>query len=152
MAEVDKVKFVQINIKYDLWDEKYQKILFINDHQVDINKKMTKDEILKALRLLRLNNIFLKIPNQEDGFFYIEIEVMLNPINKEKMEEVRKWVAETSTTVPSDLMGAIARPLTSRLFADLFEQVVKGQANATTWRIQEKSTNFQWKDLREFKN
>lgn len=145
-------KQIQLVSKYDLWEETFT-LFLVSDGIVLKKQTYTKiAEVIKSLDPLIATDV-MAIPSSINSgqSFFLRVELSLNPIEKEKMQEVQKWVRENSTAAASGFSGIISRPVSGKMFADLFSQVAQGQDNAATWRVSAESAPMLWKDLRESK-
>ena len=66
-------------------------------------------------------------------------ELLFDPIEKARMEEIRKWVAENDQVPPPDAASLSSvlpapRSASSRLFNRIFEQYASGSSLAATWK------------------
>jgi hypothetical protein len=80
-------------------------------------------------------------------------EILFDPIEKARMEEVRKWVAENVQPGPPDTASLSSglpapRSATSRLFNKIFEQYAAGASVAAAWKQTVASKPFKPDELR----
>jgi hypothetical protein len=78
---------------------------------------------------------------------------LLDPIEKARMEEIRKWVAENDRPSPPDATSLSAglpapRSTSARLFNRIFEQYAAGASVAATWKQTVSSKPFKLEELR----
>jgi hypothetical protein len=64
----------------------------------------------------------------------LKAHVLLNPIERERLDRIREWVKDNSSYVP--LEGAATSPETgaNAIFNRIFEQYVAGEDLAAQWR------------------
>lgn len=81
----------------------------------------------------------------------VKASVILNPIAKEKMKNIRKWVAQNSIANPIDPNSGRAiknvHSTGDSLFNKIFEQFSSGSALAGTWQVSEASNEFYFSEL-----
>jgi hypothetical protein len=129
---------VEMALKYDLWDENFRLT-------VTVDRRVVRDELLpdveQALALLhdtRLPDLFTPDDLTSAASYRIEAEVLLNPIDRERMERVRKWVAENSAHAPTDptrpdTSAPVGASMSNALFNSIFEQYASGTSVAAAW-------------------
>ena len=103
----------------------------------------TVEEALAWLIDLRLPKLFA-VPSAPGGPLTLHAEVLLNPIERERMEQIRKWVKENSSYVPLDgagVRGSAPASGSNAVFNRIFEQYA-GQDVAAEWRQEIVSAPF----------
>ena len=133
---------VEIALKYDLWDERFQVELSINGAAANAPGLRTVEEAVSWLSDLRLPGLF-DVP-AGGGTFTLQAETLLNPIEHERLERIREWVKENSSYVP---LGGGARGTTpesgsNAIFNRIFEQYAAGDDVAAQWRREVVSAPF----------
>jgi len=146
-AQIVQQRAVEIAVRYDLWDERFAMHVLIDGVESEVRTLQNPDDMLAVLLKLRLRGLFTVTKDAVQQVHTITTEVLLNPIDRERMEMIRKWVAE-NTAGPTD-MGAH----TSRngweidIFNRIFEQYAKGADIAAVWRETSTSQPFAVEDL-----
>lgn len=134
---------VEIALKYDLWDERFQVEMRVNGTAVTPPVLRTVEEALAWLADLRLPKLFAVLPTPAASLT-LHAEALLNPIERERMEQIRKWVQENSSYVPLDgagSRGTTPAPGSNAVFNRIFEQYA-GQDVAAEWRQEIVSAPF----------
>jgi hypothetical protein len=132
----------QIALQYDLWDERFHVELSVNGVALDGPQLRDVEAALAWLSDLRLPGLF-KEPATASTLT-LKAQVLLNPIERERMERIREWVQENSSYVP--LEGAARGPSpeqgSNALFNRIFEQYVAGEQVAAQWKQEVTSSPF----------
>jgi hypothetical protein len=68
----------------------------------------------------------------------VNADVLLNPIDRERMDRIRKWVAENSAHSPvdptrPDATAPVGASMSNALFNSIFEQYASGTSVAAAW-------------------
>lgn len=132
----------QISLQYDLWDERFHTELFVNGTLLSTPELRTVEEAVAWLNDLRLPRLF-KTPAGETAFT-LKAQVLLNPIERERLERIREWVKDNSSYVPLEGAARGAGPETgaNAIFNRIFEQYVAGEELAAQWRQEVASAPF----------
>jgi hypothetical protein len=127
-----------VAIRYDLWDQSFRVSLEI-EGKTSTRQLPDLDALKEFLGALELPKAFptASLPNERD--LIVSAELLLNPIDREKLGMIRKWVAENSTPQAG---GESATAGNSELFGRIFEQYADGSQFATTWRVTVSSRPF----------
>ena len=91
---------VEIALRYDLWDEKFSLVSTMNETVVESRTLANIAEVESMLAALTLPGLFDigRLTDKHD--YLLRVELLLNPIDREKMSTIRKWVSQnTSPTV-----------------------------------------------------
>jgi hypothetical protein len=94
-------------------------------------------DILAWLGRIRLPRLFGTTGISNDTALIVHTELLLNPIDRERMENLRKWVAENSTRRsldPAGVLGASDVSLANAVFNKIFEQYAAGSDVAAVWQ------------------
>ncbi len=140
---------VTVLIKYDLWEEVFNVRMMIGEvttYRTDF--KQVQDVIVHLSRL-QLTKLFPIDSLPQDQGLALQAEILINPVEREKIEKLRKWVA--ANTVPNGV-GRSASVLTSKpndLFNTIFEQYLQGADIAAPWKLTVISKVFRPRGLRE---
>jgi hypothetical protein len=133
---------IEIALKYDLWDERFQTVLSINGAAANAPSLRTVEEAVSWLSDLRLPGLF-ELP-ASSGSFTLKAEALLNPIERERLERIREWVKENSNYVPLDgsVQGRTPESGSNAIFNRIFEQYAAGDDVAAQWRREVVSAPF----------
>jgi len=102
------------------------------------------DETLVWLNDLRLPRLFkIQVPGSANTLT-LKVQVLLNPIQRERLERIRQWVKDNSSYVPLEgtERGTSPETGTNALFNRIFEQYVAGEDLAAQWRQEVVSNSF----------
>jgi hypothetical protein len=135
--QVDR-KTAEISIKYDLWDETFKLTVTVNDAVVAVRRNSTRREIDAFLADVRLPDLFATSEVPVDRSVTLRVEMLLNPIERERIEAIKKWVTENSTYTPADTPGfsdkRVGSSRSNAIFNRIFEQYARGADTAATWK------------------
>jgi hypothetical protein len=77
--------------------------------------------------------------------------MLLNPIERERIDAIKKWVAENSTYTPADTTGfsdkRVGSSHSNAIFNKIFEQYAHGADVAATWKESFSSKPFRIGDV-----
>jgi len=142
---------VEIAVKYDLWDENFAVTMRI-DGAVALDR-IYRDvaEVQSLLGNPRLPGLFGPADLAAEPPLLVRADALLNPIDRERLEQIRKWVAENSTPTPP-VRGAgaatqSANAASSAIFNRIFEQYATGTDMAAAWNQTLISRPFRLEDL-----
>lgn len=144
--EVIQQRAVEIAVKYDLWDERFSMGVFIDGVDAGTQVVRNTDEMLAVLQKLRLPGLFAARQLAGAPPCTITTEVLLNPIDRERAEKIRKWVAENSAG-PTDMGAHASSKWGVAIFNSIFEQYSSGEDLAAAWRETSTSAPFTLEDL-----
>ena len=143
-----------IEIKYDLWDENYRLGIAVNGLEVVSRTLAKADEVIAALSTVRLPGLFNTGGIADGAPLQINVEILFDPLEKARMDEVRKWVAENSgprsESTPALGSQIQATPPVSEgnsLFNRIFEQYAAGATVAAAWKDSATSAEFTLRGL-----
>lgn len=142
LAQGEKVlgqKVVQTAIRFDLWDQRFSLITSIDDAVVETHDFPDLADVISRLAALQLPPLFDTAALARDQPMTLRVEVLLNPIDREKMRMVRRWVAQNSA--PS-VGGNPGVSISNGLFNRIFEQYADGSDVAAAWRVTVVSAAF----------
>jgi hypothetical protein len=139
-------KVVEVAIRYDLWDQTFSVVTAVNGATVESRTLASPDEVNALLAALPLPRIFDTATLPASGDFTLRIEVLLNPIDREKMRMIRKWVAQNSTPEAGPNQGI---SMSNALFNRIFEQYADGSNMAAAWRAAAESKPFRLDKLKQ---
>lgn len=147
-------RLVGIAVKYDLWEETFAVRVSVDDVDAVAMSLRSVDEVVEMLTNLTLPHLFAIDSGVSAGkSLTLTAQILFDPIEKARLEEIRKWVAENDRPVPPDPSslgsGLPARPsASSRVFNRIFEQFAAGASEAAVWKQAVSSTPFKLEDLR----
>jgi hypothetical protein len=134
---------VEIAIRYDLWDQTF--IVSGTPGAIEARTLASIVEVRSLLGALRLPRLFDADALPDTAALTVRVELLLNPIEREKARMIRKWVAENSTP---EVAGDQGISMSNALFNRIFEQFTDGSDVAAGWRVAVSSAPFRMLDLR----
>lgn len=147
-------KVAEVTIRYDLWEETFSIDLHIDNELISTQTCGRLDEVESMLSHIRLPAAFSPDPGTPAAPLMLTAEVLFNPVDKERMDEIRKWVAENSEPAlpnPTSVRPGLSSPLPSSasraLFNKIFEQYASGASLAAAWRDSGSSRRFNLNEL-----
>lgn len=145
-SRAPSLKMADITVKYDLWDENFKVNLAVGDEPPMSKTIASLKDVLSFLSELRIAGLWPVAEIPPSGVLNLKADALLNPIEKEQMEKIRKWVAQNSASAPLDPTGfGSAKPVfrSSALFNKIFEQYATGTSIASIWRETASAKPFQ---------
>jgi hypothetical protein len=144
---------VGVAVKYDLWEETFAVNVTVDDALASSSTLHGVDEVVSMLSNLRVPRLFPANAALSAAQLQMRAELLFDPIEKSRMEEIRKWVAENDRAAAPDAatlssMLPVPRSASSRLFERIFEQYARGASLAATWKQTLVSKPFKMDDLR----
>jgi hypothetical protein len=144
---------VGVAVKYDLWVETFAVKVNVDDHPVIASTAHNVDEVVSMLTNLNLPRLFANDSGVPAGSLQMTAELLFDPIEKARMEEIRKWVEENDRVAPPDAASLssvlpVPRSASARLFNRIFEQYASGASLAATWKQTVISKPFMMDELR----
>ncbi len=145
-------RLVGFAIKYDLWDETFGVKVDVDDRPVSASTGQHLDEVIAMLSDLNLPRLFAVDAATAGKNLALTTEILFDPIEKARMEEIRKWVAENNHSGPPDASSLSAglpapRSTSARLFNRIFEQYAAGASVAAAWKQTVTSKPFKLEEL-----
>lgn len=142
-------RVAELAVKYDLWEETFRMTLSVDGRVLASDIYPSRDAVLARLHDARLPSLFPE-GNLAPGVVYtLHADVLLNPIDAERMEKIRKWVAENSAYAPGQAgvpdTGTTTK--SNEFFNRIFEQFAAGAKTAATWRATAVSIPFRPESL-----
>lgn len=133
---------VQVDLQYDLWDERFHTELAVNGTLLSAPELRTVDDAIAWLNDLRLPRLFKMSP--AETMLTLQARVLLNPIERERLDRIREWVKDNSSYVPLEGAARGTSPETgaNAIFNRIFEQYVAGEGLAAQWRQEVTSVPF----------
>jgi hypothetical protein len=145
-------KTIDVAIKYDLWEERFG-LTAVVDGVATITTNYAKvEDVMAFLSNLRLSGLFPSSEVARQTYLVLQVDLLVNPIERERMEAIKKWVAKNSTYTSSgeDAFGAgkrIAASSSNTLFNKIFDQYSAGGDMAAAWKETVSSKPFKLEDL-----
>lgn len=151
--EVVAQVIVGVAVKYDLWEETFAVKVSVNDAAATSSTLRDVDEVVSMLSNLTVPHLFPAESTSAAAPLQMTAELLFDPIEKARMEEIRKWVAENDRAAAPDAatlssMLPVPRSASSRLFNRIFDQYASGASLAATWKQTVVSKPFKMDDLR----
>jgi hypothetical protein len=139
-------KTVVVTIKYDLWEETFALTLTVNDAVVLARTDQRQPQIEAYLANLDLPDLFAASEVPKDGTATLRVDMLLNPIERERLDAIKKWVIENNTSIPADTSGfsdkRVGRSRSNEVFNRIFEQYAQGADAVATWKESVSSSPF----------
>ena len=148
-------KVVDIAFKYDLWEETFGMTMAVDNVTVESRTLAKTDEVFAMLAHLSVPALFPTERLDRSKTLAVAVRVLFNPVERERLEEIRKWVAENSRPAAADPQNASSLaappPVTESrsLFNRIFEQYAAGAAVAAAFSDSGTSKPFELQGLRE---
>jgi hypothetical protein len=139
---------VAIGIKYDLWEETFRMTVSVDDRELPTRTLPNIDAVLAVLADLPLNAVLRSSALLAGVAHTLQAEVLFDPIDRERMENIRRWVAQTSTLPTGNGQSAGGASPSAALFNAIFEQYAAGASLAATSRDTASSTPFKPEQLK----
>jgi hypothetical protein len=148
--QVDR-KNVEISIKYDLWDETFKLTVSVDEAIVEVRSNLAREAIEAFLADIRIPDLFAAGEMREDGVAALRVEILLNPIERERIEAIQRWVAENNTYTPADTPGfsdkRVGSSRSNAIFNRIFEQYAHGADTAAIWKESLSSEPFKIEEV-----
>jgi hypothetical protein len=150
-------KVVDIALKYDLWDETFGATIAVDNVSGEPHVLTRVDDVIAMLSRLNIPGLFSTGPLQGSKDLTLEARVLFNPLERERLEEIRSWVAENSRPASVDpaSRGSLAAPPVATdsrsLFNKIFDQYAAGAAVAAAFADSGASKPFKLEDLHDEK-
>lgn len=125
-----QVSTVELAIRYDLWDQAFTVTRTVNTAPAETVRLGSSAEMNAFLQSLHIPRIFAARMLPPNRPLTLRAELLLNPIAREKLRMIRKWVAENSA--PNIDQGIST---SNTVFNRIFEQYADGSDLAAVWRV-----------------
>jgi len=138
-AKVLQQRTMEISIRYDLWDQAFIATRTVDNAPTESKEFTSRGEVDAYLASLYLPRLFTvnTLPGNRD--LVLRAELLLNPISREKLRMIRKWVAQNSTPNIGTDQGVST---SNTIFNRIFEQYADGADIAAEWRVDLRSSAF----------
>lgn len=139
---------ISIGIKYDLWEETFRMTVSVDDRELPARTLTKIEDVLTLLADLPLNAVLRSGDLQPGRTHTLLAEALFDPIDRERMENIRRWVARNSALPSGTAQGAsgVSSP-SAALFNAIFEQYAAGADVASTSRDSATSAPFKPEQL-----
>jgi hypothetical protein len=142
---------VEITVKYDLWEENFRVYVTVEGRAVANTLYSSLAEVRAFLQDVRVPGLF-GMNGAPSEPVTIKADVLLNPVDRERMERIREWVKENSTPTPADPTRAdsaapVGAATSNALFERIFEQYADGSSLAAVWHESVTSKPFRVEGL-----
>jgi hypothetical protein len=144
-------KTAVIAIKYDLWEETFALTVKVNETVILARNDERRPQIEAFLANLELPDLFAASEVPNNGTATLRVEMLLNPIERERLEAIKKWVVENNTSIPADTSGfsdkRVGNSRSNEVFNKIFEQYAQGADVAATWKESLSSKVFKFSEV-----
>jgi hypothetical protein len=137
-------RVVEFSIRYDLWDQTFSVVSTTDGSIAESRTLANLVEVNALLAALPLSRLF-EVSTLPATDLTVRVEVLLNPIDREKMRMIRKWVAQNSTP---EAAGGPGITVSNAIFNRIFEQYGDGSNVAAAWRTAVDSQPFRVDSLK----
>jgi len=135
-----------IAIKYDLWEETFALTVTVNGTVILARTDQIQAQVDAFLANLELPELFAVSEVPKDRSATLRVELLLNPIERERLEAIKKWVIENNASIPADTSGfsdkRVGNSRSNEVFNKIFEQYAQGADVAAAWRVSLSSKPF----------
>lgn len=157
-GRAEEQRDIDVAVRYDLWDENFPLTETADGSVLRSQVFTTLDQVTRFLENIRLPQAVPAARLLPGRTYTLSAQVLLNPIERQRMERLKQWVAENSaseraaTPVSSAPLGngpsapaAVAPP--ESLFDRIFQQYASGLESSSVWRQTLVSAPFRLEDL-----
>jgi aerobic-type carbon monoxide dehydrogenase small subunit (CoxS/CutS family) len=131
-AEQLHARAVQIAVRYDLWDEKFTVTTQIDGVRADTIEFTEIQQVIQRLQQISLPELFSMSSVPADSDVVMRAVVLLNPIDRERMDAIRERVTQNNNRASLDPAGALGVgdiSVSNAIFNRIFEQYASGSAS-----------------------
>lgn len=146
-AEIVHRRAVEIAVRYDLWDEYFITTVTLDGVETSARKVPDMEQMQALLRRLQLPHLFATHGLEHRQPFTLTAEVLLNPVDRERMEMIRKWVAQNNIGPGDTGTRNGGGDVAVAIFNKIFEQYAKGADIAAVWRETSVSRPFRLEEV-----
>lgn len=151
-AQLAAQSAVEITVKYDLWDESFRVLVTVERRVIADTLYTSLPEVRAFLQDVRLPGLFAVGAPPASEVFALRGSVLLNPLERERMDRIREWVKENSTPAPSDptspdSTAPVGAVTSNALFDRIFAQYAAGKDVAAAWHESVASKPFRMEGL-----
>jgi hypothetical protein len=144
-GRAEEQRDIDVAVRYDLWDENFPLTETAGRTVLRSQVFATLDQVTRFLENVTLPQALSAARILPGRTYTLSAQVLLNPIERERMERLKQWVAENgaserpATPVSSAPLGsgpsappAVAPP--ESLFDRIFQQYASGLEASSAWR------------------
>jgi hypothetical protein len=144
-GRAEEQRDIDVAVRYDLWDENFPLTETAGRTVLRSQVFTTLDQVTRFLENVTLPQALSAARILPGRTYTLSAQVLLNPIERERMERLKQWVAENgaserpATPVSSAPLGsgpsappAVAPP--ESLFDRIFQQYASGLEASSAWR------------------
>jgi hypothetical protein len=137
-ARLVRQKAVEIAIRYDLWDENFTASTTVDNVVVASRNHLTHAQVHTMLAGIELPQLFP--PEDLAGVkeLTLRADILLNPVEHERLAAIRKWVTDNSAYVPMEAgpgpTALSGSSLSNAIFNRIFERYAGGADVAAPWQ------------------
>jgi hypothetical protein len=146
-AEIVRRRAVEIAVRYDLWDEHFITTVTLDGVETNARTVPDMEQMQALLRRLQLPRLFAIQGLEHRQPFTLTAEVLLNPVDRERMEMIRKWVAQNNIGPGDTGTRNGGGDVAVAIFNKIFEQYAKGADIAAVWRETSVSQPFRLEEV-----
>ncbi len=136
---------VEIAIRYDLWDEQFTMTTQLEGNDLEISVYRDVQQVIQRLQTIQLPTLFSTKSVPANAELIMQAVVLLNPIDRERMDAIKEWVAKNSrrsSLDPAAAMGVGDISMSNAIFNRIFEQYASGSDVASAWHEKLTSAPF----------
>jgi hypothetical protein len=131
------IRSVEVAVRYDLWDEKFIMTTRLDGATVDTIALLDVQQVMQRLQDIRLSGLFATSNVPANSDLVMRAVVLLNPIDRERMDAIRRWVEQNNSRSSLDPAGALGVgdiSISNAIFNRIFEQYASGSDAASAWQ------------------
>lgn len=157
-GRAEEQRDIDVAVRYDLWDENFPLTETAGRTVLRSQVFATLDQVTRFLENITLPRAVPTAKLVPGRTYSLSAQVLLNPIERERMERLKQWVDENSAsekpstpafTAPlgdgPSAPPAVATP--ESLFDRIFQQYASGLERSSAWRQTLVSAPFKLEDL-----
>jgi hypothetical protein len=132
-----RARSIEIAIRYDLWDETFTMMTTIDGAKTESAVFKEAQQVIHRLQAIRLPELFATSDLPAESELTLRAIVLLNPIDRERMDAIREWVGQNTKRSSLDPAGALSvgdLSVSNAIFNRIFEQYASGQDVASAWQ------------------
>jgi hypothetical protein len=156
-AQVEAQADVLVAVRYDLWDEVYSVTETTGTFKVYREAFGSVDQVMTFLSRILIPDVFGVAKRPATASYRLRAQILLNPIDKERLDNLKKWVAENAGAVgslnagaPGELGPGVTAPAGAPAPNSLFSRIFRGYSGvgpAATWLETVESKPFTVKEI-----
>ena len=138
---------VEVAVKYDLWDERFRATVAVDRAARRVDTLASLADMTAWLANLRFDALF-PLHDLRPGRYQLQANILLNPVEKERLDRLRRWIAENSTPAgrlhpgSRDPSPPLSESRSSEMFNSIFELYIKGEDVVAPWHAELLSEQF----------